>query len=250
MAMSPGEPDCPIVELRQYTLHPGQRDTLIELFDREFVESQEAVGMPILGQFRDLDRPDRFVWLRGFPDMAVRAQALTAFYGGPAWKAHRTAANATMVDSANVLLLTPSRPGSGFGRHLAARPPVGATDTPEGMIVATVYSLESVVDDGFLRFFEQELKPAVEAAGIPVMAHFKTEASTNTFPALPVREGENVLVWFSAPLASEVHRESLSRLSASRTWRELIEPTLKRRLKSQPEVLRLWPTARSRLRAK
>ena len=34
----------PIVELRQYTLHPGQRDTLIDLFDREFVESQEAPG--------------------------------------------------------------------------------------------------------------------------------------------------------------------------------------------------------------
>jgi len=34
---------CPIVELRQYTLHPGQRDVLIDLFDREFIESQESV---------------------------------------------------------------------------------------------------------------------------------------------------------------------------------------------------------------
>jgi hypothetical protein len=25
---------CPVVELKQYTLHPGMRDTLIELFDR------------------------------------------------------------------------------------------------------------------------------------------------------------------------------------------------------------------------
>ena len=56
---------CPIVELRQYTLHPGQRDVLIDLFDREFVESQEALGMKIVGQFRDLDNPNRFVWLRG-----------------------------------------------------------------------------------------------------------------------------------------------------------------------------------------
>jgi hypothetical protein len=36
---------CPLVELRQYTLHPGKRDVLIDLFDREFVESQEALGM-------------------------------------------------------------------------------------------------------------------------------------------------------------------------------------------------------------
>ena len=59
---------CPIVELRQYTLHPGKRDVFVELFDRELVETQKAVGMSIIGQFRDLDKPDRFVWLRGFPD--------------------------------------------------------------------------------------------------------------------------------------------------------------------------------------
>src|SRR5437773_842113 len=82
-AQPPLEPCCPIVELRQYTLHPGKRDVLIDLFDREFVESQEALGMKVIGQFRDLDDPDRFVWLRGFRDMASRAKALQDFYGGP-----------------------------------------------------------------------------------------------------------------------------------------------------------------------
>ena len=61
-----------VIELRRYTLRPGQRDVLIELFDRELVESQEATGMRILGQFRDLGDPDQFVWVRSFPDMAVR----------------------------------------------------------------------------------------------------------------------------------------------------------------------------------
>jgi len=73
---------CPIVELRQYTLHPGKRDILIDLFDREFIEPQEAVGIKVIGQFRDLDRPDRFVWLRGFRDMPSRAKALTDFTAG------------------------------------------------------------------------------------------------------------------------------------------------------------------------
>ena len=59
------------------------RDVLIELFEREFVETQEALGMTLVGQFRDLDNPDRFVWLRGFSDMMTRAQALQEFYGGP-----------------------------------------------------------------------------------------------------------------------------------------------------------------------
>ena len=120
----------PIVELRQYTLHPGARETLIELFDREFVETQEACGMKVIGQFRDLDDPDRFVWLRGFPDMPARARALAAFYGGPVWKAHRNAANATMIDSDNVLLLRPVAPDAGFDkifrRLLENRPPLFA----------------------------------------------------------------------------------------------------------------------------
>jgi hypothetical protein len=46
-----------VVELRRYTLRPGQRDTLVELFDDNFVESQEAVGIDLIGQFRELDDP-------------------------------------------------------------------------------------------------------------------------------------------------------------------------------------------------
>jgi hypothetical protein len=112
-----------IVELRQYTLHEGRRDELIDVFDREFVETQEELGMAVLGQFRDLDRPDRFVWLRGFIDMPSRETGLTAFYTGPVWKEHGPAANATMLDSDDVLLLreTPNRcctrrSGTGTGR--------------------------------------------------------------------------------------------------------------------------------------
>ena len=106
-----------VLELRQYTLHSGQRDTLIELFDRCFVESQDELGMRVLGQFRDMDAPDRFVWLRGFADLGARYSALDGFYTSDIWKAHRTAANATMIDSDDVLLLRP------IDGDLAAREP-------------------------------------------------------------------------------------------------------------------------------
>jgi hypothetical protein len=119
---------CPAVELRQYTLHPGKRDVLIDLFDRKFVETQEEVGIKIIGQFQDLDHQDRFVWLRGFRDMTARAKALNDFYSGPVWKAHREAANATMIDSDNVLLLCPAFPTSGFSLKDLKRAPVGADE--------------------------------------------------------------------------------------------------------------------------
>jgi hypothetical protein len=41
------------VELRQYSLAPGGREALISLFEEHFIESQEATGMIIIGQFRD-----------------------------------------------------------------------------------------------------------------------------------------------------------------------------------------------------
>jgi NIPSNAP len=81
---------CDVVELRRYTLRPGARETLVELFEREFIETQEAVGIHLLGQFKDLDDPDVFVWLRGFRDMSVRAAALEAVYGGPVWNSTAT----------------------------------------------------------------------------------------------------------------------------------------------------------------
>jgi hypothetical protein len=127
---------CPVVELRQYSLHPGKRDVLIELFDREFIEPQEALGTKVIGQFRDLEHPDRFVWLRGFRDMTARAKALSDFYSGPVWKAHREAANATMIDSDNVLLLHPVRPTSGFSLENMKRPPIGSHEMPTSLILA------------------------------------------------------------------------------------------------------------------
>src|SRR5215471_17664940 len=88
----------PIVELRQYTLQPGQRDVLIELFERAFIEAQEAGGATVIGQFRDVENPNRFVWLRGFPDMDKRLAMLQAFYVGSPWQKQRAEANVTLVD--------------------------------------------------------------------------------------------------------------------------------------------------------
>jgi hypothetical protein len=130
-----------ILELRRYALQPGRRDDLIALFDREFIESQEALGLQVLGQFRDLDDPDQFVWLRGFADMATRAAGLGAFYGGPVWQAHRAAANSTMIDSSNALLLRPAGPRGSFAAPASSRPPAGSASCPSSIVTATIYRL-------------------------------------------------------------------------------------------------------------
>ncbi|WP_327088914.1 NIPSNAP family protein [Nonomuraea sp. NBC_01738] len=238
---------CPVVELRQYTLHPGQRDVLISLFDREFVESQEAVGMTLLGQFRDLDDPDRFVWLRGFDDMPHRAEALGRFYGGPVWKAHREQANATMIDSDDVLLLRTVTARTGFPAPAAARQPVDGTAPPPSVVLATIYYGDSPFDKTFAEFFDQQIRPALTEAGGTPLACLQTEHAANTFPALPVRTGENVFVWF-ARFSDERHlNEHLDRLERSARWRDKVLPALSARLTRTPQRLRLAPTARSLL---
>ncbi|MGO4550928.1 NIPSNAP family protein [Lysobacter sp. 2RAF19] len=236
----------PVVELRQYTLHPGQRDVLIALFEREFLDTQEATGIRVLGQFRDLDAPERFVWLRGFPDMAQRRASLEAFYTGPAWQAHRDAANATMIDSDDVLLLKPVAPASGFALDVSM-PHVAHAPDRGGLIVATIYAFDAPVDMDFLEFFAADLHPAVSAAGARVIASFATESAPNTWPRLPVREGEHVFAWFARfedPAAYARYREALV---AAPGWRA-IAVSLARRLLGPPQVLRLAPTSRSRLR--
>jgi hypothetical protein len=100
----------PIIELRQYTLLPGRRDGFIERFEREFLDTQQAVGIDVLGTFVDLDDPDRFVWFRGFSSLEQRDESLAAFYDGPVWAALRDETNADLIDSDDVLMLRP-RPG-------------------------------------------------------------------------------------------------------------------------------------------
>lgn len=230
-----------VVELRQYRLQPGRREALIELFEREFIETQEAAGIQLIGQFRDLDDPDRFVWLRGFANMPMRAQALQAFYGGAAWQAHRDAANATMIDSDDVLLLRPAYPHSGSAA--AASVPGNG-----GLVVATICHFDDGVDPDFLDFFAQRLAPALAEAGAPVLANWMTETTPNNFPALPVREGAHVFVWL-ARFADEVaHRRHLAKLVMSEHWWEHLASALARYLARAPQFLRLAPTTHSRLR--
>lgn len=174
-----------VVELRRYTLHPGGRERLIELFERELIEPQEDVGLEVLGHFRDSDAPDAFVWLRGFADMVARRRGLEAFYGGPVWARHADEANATMIDSDDVLLLRPLGARDDLLLDRDARPAHGEASAPTDGLVLTTYGPAAGVAD-------EDITRVVAAAG--VRAAFRTLRAPNDFPRLPVREGEDVLV--------------------------------------------------------
>lgn len=236
---------CPIVELRQYTLYPGRRAALVALFDRELVETQEAVGMRVIGQFCDLNDPHRFVWFRGFADMPARKQALTDFYTGPVWKAHRDAANATMYDSDDVLLLRPARDGAGFEVPDAPRTAPGSAATAGGFAIVTIYHFAQVVTDDFTRWFGEVLRPVFTRHGAAVLAELVSEHSENTFPRLPVRQGENVFVWVAQFDSRAAYDRYLDALAADARWSGELFAQLYKQLSGFPETIMLVPTARS-----
>jgi hypothetical protein len=232
----PGGTCCRILELRQYILEPGQRDVMIEIFDRCFIESQEELGIRVVGQFRVRGQPDLFAWIRGFPDMSSRTRSLEAFYGeSAAWRRNKDAANATMIDFSNVLLLKPAGRSPGFVLDPADRPGPDALEAEGGMIVAEIYPSDRPVSEEVVTEYESEVIPTRRRSGIVPLALLVTEPSVNTFPRLPVREGEHVFVSFSACPAGAA-RITAPRFAAAGL--------------GEPQVLELEPTRRSLLRAK
>lgn len=209
-----------IFEFRDYTLQPGQRETLISLFEREFIEPQEALGAQVRAIFRDLDRPDHFIWLRSFADAQSRFAALDGFYTGPVWQEHRSAANATIIDSDNVMQL---RPVSGTLDI--------ATGVSQSHLVATAYFLALDVERNFIARFKRDVIPMLGERA--PFATFITDHTPNVYPRLPVRENETVFL-------------TLARAGVQAP--EATIETLSGMLLAPPEVRRLQPTARSLLR--
>ena len=181
--------------------------------------------MAVIGQFRDLDDPDRFVWLRGFADMETRTRALEAFYGGPVWKEHGPAANTTLVDHTNVLLLKPVAGTAGFRFDPQLRPEPGSPIVAGGIVVATIDHLGGPPSPDIVAAPD-------DASGAEVLARLVTETARNGYPRLPVRDDANVRVTFRSYLDV-----SAARVSPTPS------PGMHRR-----ELLCLQPTPRSFLR--
>lgn len=233
---APGE--FGIIELRRYATHPGKRDTLIGIFEREFIESQEESGMVVIGHYRDLDDADSFVWVRGFADMSERRSALERFYTSKRWIENRDAANAAMVDSDNVLLLRSARPNSGLDLRDLIRPKSIERSSATGPIVAVaILMLGGQADDALIAGFEEVMLPRLRTAAARI-GYFVTEERPNDFPQLPVR-AEFAFVAIGACPDNDAVDAWLREFDESRLPR-----SVRSAVKSR-EALRLEPARRS-----
>lgn len=254
---TPDNAQTPVIELRRYRLHPATRETLIDLFDREFLQTQDAVGMSVLAQFRDLDDPDAFVWLRRFAGLPQRAEALRSFYTGPVWAQHCDAANGTMVNSDNVLMLKPlgdagsaSLLGPGpLPDSFGARRSLPESDLGNaGVFEMTTCYLAPRTDTAFAAWFEDTIRPVLLAAGARIEGRWLVDHRGNNFPRLPVREGETLLIWLLRFGDEKELKAFHQQLAATPAWRDAVWPEIRKRTWRENKVVRLAPTSRSLLR--
>ena len=95
-----------------------------------------------------------------------------------------------------------------------------------GPIVAVIHSLDAHLRHDVHEFFSREIAPQVRKAGADVVGQFETAAVANTFPRLPVREREDVFVWFAAfPTTAAYERQRQAFDSLALVEQRITKPT-------------------------
>jgi hypothetical protein len=207
-----------ILELRNYVTKPGQRDKFIDYFETNFVDSQNALGGYILGQFRVRDADDNFFWIRGFNDMASRSRYLPEFYRGAFWTQRRNHANDMLINNDNVYLLKPL--------SLSADQPDTAVNSNEfgkkkGLVVIDYYVANTRLKE-LIEFFKSRYLPFLKGNDISTTS-WVSELAENDFPGLPVFQDKNLLVTITPFKDEAEYRLKLKQMNADSNRKLLTE---------------------------
>lgn len=202
-------------EIRDYWLQPAMRDHFIDYFEVYFLSTQEASNMHVLGQFRVVGEPDRFLWIRAFENMQTRHHSLSQFYSSEYWFKHRGRVNGMLVDSDHVHLLRAVDDDLDLTRgntlqSVAKELSQGAIQPNAGVLVIeyyrpTIQPLERAA---------AQLHQAYEEARIQVRGILTAEMSENTFPRLPAFQNEGELIVISAYENEAAYRQRTLVLNA------------------------------------
>lgn len=231
-----------VIEFRRYTVKEAQRLEFAEYFDTYFPEAFQQLGAMAFGEFYERNNPSGFTWIRGFQDVESRATINSAFYYGPVWKEHALRMNERMIDSENVLLLHPLTPEHEL-KILPAVDPIREKEAVKGIVAAQVFKIQ----ENHINDFVQQVQPIFDNyrnAGIREAGVLITLDVKNNFPQLPFKEDGPYLVWIGILKDNQMLENQFQPL----VKRSLESLSSKNFLKSEPELIILEPTSRSRLR--
>lgn len=230
-----------VIELRNYLVRRGRRDEFINLFEENFVQSQNILGGYILGQYRVKGADDNFFWIRGFKDMTARYKYLNDFYfGSPSWKAHKSEANSMLLNNDNVYLLQPlnlkegaADAESGFNTSWFGQ--------EKGVAVVDFY-VSNTKRDKLIEFVKKKYLAVLNASKIENASFWMSETTPNDFTGLPVFQDKNLLVQITF-YKNESEYQSKMKDAADKMNEEL--KTEMADLVTTKNTLIIYPTAKS-----
>jgi hypothetical protein len=234
--------EYPVIELRRYELQPGARERFARCFDAYFPEAFQQIGAIAFGQFLERGSATRFTWIRAFPSYEARAEMNTDVYTGLVWKEHAKRMNDLIAEIDNVLLLRPLAPGRGLPVLPAVDVGKDATEVP-GVVVLQIFAAKVGKTDELARALESSFA-GYTSAGVHEAAVLATHDLPNNYPRLPVRTDGPHLVWVGVAKDDAVVDGRFARLAEGAAS----APGVQGLLREPPELVRLDPTPRSRLR--
>lgn len=231
-----------VIELRSYPMRPLFRDSFIDNFEAHYLEEIERFGALVLGQFRVMDDPDCFVWLRGYSEMSRREPSLRGFYSGEVWKRHGEISMALFLRPLTVRLLRPLAgtdltAGATLASTLSAFA-AGTCSVETGVIVIDTLR---VSDSGRRDKLEEVLRNATLGnADSELRGLLVAEERTDGWEEDAIRDVQELIMVTAhrEAKAADRHIESIAELIG----RSSVE------LSGQPTSRRLLPTMRSPLR--
>jgi len=245
---------CDALELHRYELPEVRVRTMSELFDQENTATRGLGGgsmgneyfiglMENIALLRDIDRPNIYIWLRGFrtlDEMQVRG-----FYDQSLWARHTDVLARAEIASGDATILAPSPITSAF--LLGARGTSPIRGEKAELLVATVYTVPSTMTPGFENFFQFAIVPRVFAAGGRPVASFATKSSLSAIPGFRsvvnprASDGDRNFVWFARFADAAAYAQYQTKLARDQEWKDNVEPKLKTLTSGPPEVWRLVP---------
>jgi len=182
-----------VLELRNYLVRHNRRDEFIDLFEDNFVQSQNILGGYILGQYRVKDANDNFFWMRGFRDMPARYKFLNDFYfGSPDWKQHKSAANSMLLNNDNVYLLQPLNLKD-TSNDAQSSFNIDWFGQEKGVAVVDFY-ISNTKREKLIEFVKKKYAAILNSSKIENASFWTSEMTPNDFTGLPVFQDKNLLV--------------------------------------------------------
>ena len=228
-----------VIELRNYRMRVGARDSFISYFEEHLLSPQAEMGGYPLGGYRVKGEEDQFCWIRGFENISYRSGFLPGFYGGTIWAQHREAANSHLSNNDEVYLLRPVAVKDGDLKTLSYLP--ASALLPHGGIVVADLIIANTKRAALQVLWAQHYLPILEQSGLKEYSLWVSEETPNDFPRLPAFQDPNLLVQFSFydselqymetqqkavnGLAREVQLQMQDTITLKRTW--ILYPTEK-----------------------